>query len=104
LALTSLGEQVATDSTLAALCFSDLAIAGPRLVRGHHRFLARVARLAAGTTEPAGVAAEASAGALWGVIRQRVVMGRTTQAQELASAFTSLALLPLQAASRVSTS
>jgi AcrR family transcriptional regulator len=103
-ALASFGAQVAADPTLAVLCFSDVATAGPQLVRSHDRFLARIASLVAGTTESAGSAAEASAGSLWGAIRQRVVMGRTAQAQELAPVFTSLALLPFQAASRVSTS
>jgi AcrR family transcriptional regulator len=102
--LALLGSELATDPTLAVLCFSDVAIAGPRLVRSHQRFLARVACLAAGTTEPAGPTAEASAGALWGSLRQRVVMGRAAQAQELARALTSLALLPLQAASQLSAS
>jgi len=103
--LASLGAQVAADPTLASLCFSDVAIAGPRLVRSHHRFLSRVASLAAGTTEAPGPAAEASAGALWGLLRQRVVMGRAAQAAEIAPALASLALLPLRAeTSRLSAS
>jgi AcrR family transcriptional regulator len=103
-ALGALGVQVAADPTLAVLCFSDVAVAGPRLVRSHHRFLTRIAAVISDMTGSAGSAAEASAGALWGAIRQRVVMGRAAQAQELAPVFTSLALLPLQAASRVSAS
>lgn len=94
--LASLGARLAADPALAVLCFSDVAISGPRLVRDHHRFLARIAHLAAGGTEAAGPAAEASAGALWGLLRQRVVMGRAAQASEAALALTSLALHPLQ--------
>jgi AcrR family transcriptional regulator len=100
--LSLLGPELAADSALAVLCFSDVAVAGPRLARSHQRFLARVAGLAAGTTGPAGPAAEASAGALWGTLRQRVVLGRVAQAEELAPALTSLALLPLQAANQLS--
>lgn len=95
--LASLGCQLAIDPVLAVLCFSDVAVSGPRLVRDHHRFLTRIARLAVGTTETAGPATEASAGALWGMLRQRVVMGRAAQASEAALALASLALHPLQA-------
>lgn len=96
--LASLGCQLAVDPVLSVLCFSDVAISGPRLVRDHHRFLTRIARLAAGgMTEATGPAAEASAGALWGMLRQRVVMGRSAQASEVALALASLALHPLQA-------
>jgi AcrR family transcriptional regulator len=108
LALSSLGVQIAADPSLATLCFSDVAIAGPRLVRSHQRFLTDIACLAAGTTGSkrlAGPAAAASAGALWGPLRQRVIMGRSAQAPEIAPAVTSLALFPLQAeASRFFTS
>jgi len=101
--LALLGPQLAADSTLAALCFSDVAVSGPRLARSHQQFIAQLACLAAGTTEAPVTAAEASAGALWGLLRQRVVMGRAAQAPEAATALTSLALLPLQVkASRLS--
>lgn len=101
LALASLGVQIAADPALAALCFSDVAIAGPRLVRSHQRFLTHIACLAAGTTESTrssvGPAAAASAGALWGPLRQCVIMGRSAQALEIAPTVTSLALFPLKA-------
>jgi AcrR family transcriptional regulator len=95
-ACSRLAGQLAVDPTLATLCFSDVATSGPRLIRDHHRFLARVAGMAAGNYETAGLAAEASAGALWGLLRQRVVMGRVAQASESALALASLALHPLQ--------
>jgi AcrR family transcriptional regulator len=97
LALASLGVQLVSDTALASLCFSDVAISGPLLVCSHQRFLARLARLAAGTTESPDPAAEASAGALWGPLHQRVVMDRATQVLEIAPALTALALHPLQA-------
>lgn len=94
--LSLLGAQLATDPVLAVLCFSDVAISGPRLLDSHQRFLGRIASLAAGATEPVGPAVEASAGALWGLLRQRVLMGRAPQALEIAPALASLALLPLR--------
>jgi AcrR family transcriptional regulator len=96
-AIASLATELVIDPALATLCFTDVAISGPRLAHSHHRFLSRVARLIAGEADPASVAAEASAGALWGPLRQRMVMGRVTQAWEIAPDLASLSLLPLQA-------
>ena len=96
LPLASLGPQLAEDQVLATLCFSDAALAGPRLVSSHHQFLDRLACIAGNTTAPADPAAEASAGALWGLLRQRVVMGRTAQLPEAAPALASLAVAPLR--------
>ncbi|HEU4736555.1 MAG TPA: TetR/AcrR family transcriptional regulator [Solirubrobacterales bacterium] len=102
--VASLGVQRTTDPALAALCFSDVALSGPQLLRSHQRFMTRVAGLITDTPPASvGVGAEASAGALWRRLRRRVVMGRKTQVPEIVSSLASLASPPSRAeASRLS--
>lgn len=101
--LVALAGQLAAEPVLAGLCFSDVAVAGPRLIRSHQRFMARLGAILVGGSSAPSPAAQASAGALWGPLRQRVVMGRAAQVPEIAPALASLTLLPLRAeASRTS--
>jgi AcrR family transcriptional regulator len=101
--LVSLSSQLAADPALATLCFSDVAISGPRLVQDHQRFLRRIACLIVATESPS-PAAEAAAGALWGPLRQRVVMGRATRALELTPTLAALVLHPFRTTNQAFTS
>jgi AcrR family transcriptional regulator len=99
----SLASQLAINPALGALCFSDVAMSGPELVRSHQDFLTRIAFLVAGSKAP-GPAAEASAGALWGPLHQRVVTGRATRAVEVVPALVAFALQPFPATNPIFTS
>jgi AcrR family transcriptional regulator len=96
-AIVSLCRQIASDSVLANLCFIE-AFAPPAGMHCRERLMADLVALlrdAAPAGERVGdLAAEASVGAIWGVIHHHVVSGRSHQLPRIAATLSYLALAP----------
>jgi AcrR family transcriptional regulator len=96
--LWALCVSVAQDPVLARLGFVEVLAPGPAGVRHRERLIAiMVEDLRAGAPaeqRPSRLAAEASIGAVWGVIQRHIAAGRSQQLPRIASVLSYLALAP----------
>jgi AcrR family transcriptional regulator len=90
--------DLARDPTFAALAFLEVFSPGPEAIRWRSDMIAKLAtrlrREAPPTRQPSEFAAEASIGAMWGVIHHFVASGRGAQLPIAAPALSYLALAP----------
>ena len=97
--LAALLEQIARDPLLRGVAFVEVLVAGPMAVALSERMLDRLTSLLtrelAPSQWPEGVAAEASAGALWGLMSHHVLRGELDLLPGLAGHAAYLALAPL---------
>jgi len=97
-ALCSLCAEIAADPVLARLGFIEVFAPGPDGMLCRERAIAGVAeslRISAPTRQrPSELAAEASIGAVWGVIHNHVALGRAHQLPRIAEILSYLALAP----------
>lgn len=98
LALRTLCKQVAYDPALANLAFIDVPELGSSGVYCCERFIAEISDLICRETPnekcPDDLSVEASAGAIWGIMRQLVRAGRSEQLARAVPTLVSFALAP----------
>ncbi len=96
--LATLCGLLARDRRLATLVFVEVFESGPAGIRCRTRLLAGVAAglraSAPADRRPSAVAAEASLGAIWGLVYQEISSGRAERMPETAGALALLALAP----------
>ena len=96
--IAGLCRQLARDPKFAALAFLEVFSPGPEAIRWRSEMIAKLAtrlrRAAPPARRPSEFAAEASIGAMWGVIHHFVATGRGTQLPAAAPALSYLALAP----------
>lgn len=96
--IVALCEQLATDPLLAKLAFLEVFSPGREAVAWRAELLAKLARLlrrgAPPAREPSQFAAEASVGAMWGVIHHHIAIGQTARLPAVAPTLSYLALVP----------
>lgn len=96
--IADLCRHLARDPTFAGLAFLEVFSPGPEAIQWRSEMIAKLAtRLRRGappTRRPSGFAAEASIGAMWGVIHHFVATGRGSQLPVAAPALSYLALAP----------
>jgi AcrR family transcriptional regulator len=97
-AVCSLCADIGTDPVLARLGFVEVFAPGPDGMRYRERSVAAIAeslRISAPAGQrPSELAAEASIGAVWGVIHHHVALGRAHQLPSIAGVLSYLALAP----------
>jgi AcrR family transcriptional regulator len=102
-AMVVLCANITRDPTLAKLAFVEVLAPGPEGLRCRERLMATMARLfcaAAPRAHRSGqVAAEATVGAIWGVLHRQIALGRARQLQTIAPSISFLALAPAIGAS-----
>jgi AcrR family transcriptional regulator len=96
--IVDLCRHLAHDSTFTGLAFLEVFSHGPEAIQWRSEMIAKLARRfrrdAPPTRRPSEFAAEASIGAMWGVIHHFVASGRGTQLPIAAPALSYLALAP----------
>jgi AcrR family transcriptional regulator len=96
--IASLCQHIARDSTFAGLAFLEIFPPGPEAIQWRSEMIAELAtklrRGAPATRRPSKFAAEASIGAMWGVIHHFVATGRSAQLPLAAPVLSYLALAP----------
>jgi AcrR family transcriptional regulator len=96
--IASLCWQVAGDPTFASLAFLEVFSPGPAAIQWRSEMIAKLATMlrrgAPLAQQPSRFAAEASVGAMWGVIHHFVAIGRGPQLPIAAPALSFLALAP----------
>lgn len=96
--IASLCQHLARDPTFAGLAFLEVFAPGPAAIRWRSEMMARLATMlrrgAPPKQQPSKFAAEASVGAMWGVIHHFVALGRCAQLPIAAPALSYLALAP----------
>jgi AcrR family transcriptional regulator len=96
--IASLCQRLAGDPTFAALAFLEVFSPGQEAIRWRSEMIARLAtrlrRDAPPARQPSRFAAEASVGAMWGVIHHFVAQGRGAQLPTAAPVLSYLALAP----------
>lgn len=96
--ITSLCQQLAGDPTFTALAFLEVFSPGPEAIRWRSEMIAKLAtrfrREAPAGQQPSEFAAEASVGAMWGVIHHFVATGRSAQLPIAAPVLSYIALAP----------
>jgi AcrR family transcriptional regulator len=103
-ALCSLCASIAADPVLARLGFVEVFAPGPDGMLCRERVIAGVAeslRISAPAGQrPSELAAEASVGAVWGIVHHHVALGRAHQLPRIAGVLSYLALAPAIGAER----
>jgi AcrR family transcriptional regulator len=96
--IASLCRHLAGDPTFASLAFLEVFSPGPEAVQWRSEMIAKLARMlwrgAPPAWQPSEFAAEASVGAMWGVIHHFVATGRGAQLPSVAPVLSYLALAP----------
>ncbi|HEY2333686.1 MAG TPA: helix-turn-helix domain-containing protein [Solirubrobacterales bacterium] len=95
--VAGLCQHLACDPTLAGLAFLEVFSPGPEAIRWRTETIAKLAtmlRRGAPAQQPSKFAAEASIGAMWGVIHRIVAIGRGAHLPIAAPALSYLALAP----------
>jgi AcrR family transcriptional regulator len=96
--IVGLCQHLAADSTLAGLAFLEVFSPGPEAIRWRAGMIAKLATMlrrgASPAQQPSNFAAEASIGAMWGVIHHFVAIGRGALLPAAAPALSYLALAP----------
>ena len=96
--VAGLCQHLARDPTFASLAFLEVFSPGPEAIRWRAEMIAKLATLlrrgAPPKQQPSKFAAEASIGAMWGVIHRIVAIGRGAQLPVAAPALSYLALAP----------
>lgn len=96
--IVSLCQHLACDSTFASLAFLEVFSPGVEAIQWRSGMIAKLAtmlrREAPPGRQPSRFAAEASVGAMWGVIHHFVAIGRSAQLPIAAPALSYLALAP----------
>ncbi len=96
--IASLCQRLAGDPTFASLAFLEAFSSGPETIRWRGELIAKLAarlqREAPPARRPSKFAAEASVGAMWGVIQHFVAIGRGAQLPAAAPVLSYLALAP----------
>ncbi len=96
--IASLCQYLACDPTFASLAFLEVFSPGPEAIQWRSEMIAKLAamlrREAPPEQQPSKFAAEASIGAMWGVIHHFVATGRGAQLPIAAPALSYLALAP----------
>jgi AcrR family transcriptional regulator len=96
--IVGLCRYLACDPIFAGLAFLEVFSPGPEAIQWRSEMIAKLARRlrlgAPPTQRPSAFAAEASIGAMWGVIHHFVATGRGTQLPVAAPALSYLALAP----------
>lgn len=91
-------QRLAGDPTFAGLAFLEASLSDPGMIQWRSKMIAKLAsmlrREAPPTQQPTVFAAEASVGAMWGVIHHFVATGRCAQLPKAAPVFSYLALAP----------
>lgn len=96
--ITAICEEVARNSLLAKLGFLEIFFPGPEAIRWRGGLIAKLAKLLRQGAEPkrrpSEFAAEASIGAIWGIIHHYVAGGRASRLPRVAPTLSYLALAP----------
>jgi AcrR family transcriptional regulator len=96
--VVSLCRHLAYDPTFASLAFLEVFSPGPEAIQWRSEMIAKLARMlrreAPPVSQPSEFAAEASIGAMWGVIHHFVATGRGAQLPIAAPVLSYLALAP----------
>ncbi len=96
--IAGLCQRLARDPTFASLAFLEVFSPGPEAIRWRSGMIAKLATMlrrgAPPAQQPSEFAAEASVGAMWGVIHHFVATGRGAQLPIAAPALSYLALAP----------
>jgi AcrR family transcriptional regulator len=96
--IASLCRHLACDPTFAGLAFLEVFSPGPQAIQWRSEMITRLATMlrrgAPSARQPSEFAAEASVGAMWGVIHHFVATGRGAQLPIAAPALSYLALAP----------
>jgi len=96
--ITSLCQHLACDPTLAGLAFLEVFSPGPEAIQWRSEMITKLAtrlrREAPPAQQPSEFAAEASVGAMWGVIHHFVARGRGAQLPIAAPVLSYIALAP----------
>jgi AcrR family transcriptional regulator len=97
--IASLCQHLACNSTFTGLAFLEVFSPDPEATRWRSEMIAKLAAMlrwgAPPTRQPNKFAAEASVGAMWGVIHHFVAIGRGTQLPTAAPALSYIALAPV---------
>lgn len=99
--VSSLCVQIASDPTLASLCFGETNVRGVRKMRCEEQFIAELGRpiegelLRASTGHSDELMVEASVGAMLGVLQRQVTAGRFLRAPQIAPTLSYLILAPM---------
>jgi AcrR family transcriptional regulator len=96
--IASLCQHLASDPTFASLAFLEVFSPGPEAIRWRSEMIAKLATIlrqeAPPARQPTAFAAEASVGAMWGVIHHFVATGRGVHLPTVAPVLSYLALAP----------
>jgi AcrR family transcriptional regulator len=97
--IADLCQRLASDPTFASLAFLEVFSPGPEAIQWRSEMIAKLAtrlrREAPPAQQPSQFAAEASVGAMWGVIHHFVAIGRGAQLPTVAPVLSYMALAPV---------
>jgi AcrR family transcriptional regulator len=98
-AIASLCSYIAHDPVLTKLGFTEVFAPGPNGMRRRERLMVDIAgrfrASAPSAKRPSKLVAEASTGAIWGVLHRHITSGRAQQLPQLAATLSYLALAPV---------
>ena len=97
--MTALMAHIATDPVLVRVAFVEIFAVGPAAFKRRQRLLGQfteqLARSVPRSQRPSDLVAEASVGAIWGIVHHHVTRGATHLLPGLADYATYLALAPI---------
>jgi AcrR family transcriptional regulator len=98
LSIASICARVAGEPTFANLCFDQVFVAGNAGLDCRSRLMGSIAEHVRSTAPPGKrpdkIAMEASVGAIWGILHQRVTGGHACKVQQIAPSLAYIALAP----------